>query len=278
MAFTSPNMLLTVWNLVTDLFDHTALANNFDAVDAHDHSSGKGVQITTAGIANAAVTGAKIASNTITSTNLASGSITSGSIAAGSITGSEIAAATVTASNLAAGATATAFSVTAPVSPVDGQIWYYSVNSSGLVWQFRYNLGSSSAHKWEFVGGSVVLSNGGGYTGGVQTTVTPLSGSSPFTLPFAGDYALGLNVGIWEMPSNSGAAAYLTVGGSQVLTLGASAITTSSLITISGLSVAGDTVGAAASAVVATSFNTGVVSGSYVCNTVTFSVLPIRVG
>lgn len=39
-----------------------------------------------------------------------------------------------------------------PSSPVDGEIIFYEFEE-GTVWQFRYNSGSASAHKWEFIGG-----------------------------------------------------------------------------------------------------------------------------
>src|SRR3954468_10702791 len=62
MAFTSTKMSLRIWNLLTDLYDHAQLADNWAKVDYHDHSPGKGVQIPTDGIADGAVTGSKVAS------------------------------------------------------------------------------------------------------------------------------------------------------------------------------------------------------------------------
>jgi hypothetical protein len=63
MAFTSPKMGLRIWNLLTDLYDHAQLADNWAKVDYHDHSPGKGVQVPTEGLADGAVTGAKLASS-----------------------------------------------------------------------------------------------------------------------------------------------------------------------------------------------------------------------
>ena len=63
MAFTSAKMGLRIWNLLTDLYDHTQLADNWAKVDYHDHSPGKGVQIPTEGIADAAITGPKLATS-----------------------------------------------------------------------------------------------------------------------------------------------------------------------------------------------------------------------
>lgn len=63
-------MGLRVWDQLTDKFDHDQLAQNWQRVGAHDHSSGKGVQIPTGGLANQAVTGPKIADATIGSDKL----------------------------------------------------------------------------------------------------------------------------------------------------------------------------------------------------------------
>lgn len=62
MATTSAKMGLRIWNLLTDLYDHAQLADNWAKLDYHDHSPGKGVQIPTEGIADAAITGPKLAS------------------------------------------------------------------------------------------------------------------------------------------------------------------------------------------------------------------------
>lgn len=61
MAFTSAKMGLRIWNLLTDLYDHAQLADNWAKVDYHDHSPGKGVQVPTEGLADQAVTSAKLA-------------------------------------------------------------------------------------------------------------------------------------------------------------------------------------------------------------------------
>ena len=44
-----------------------------------------------------------------------------------------------------------------PSSPVDGQVIFYDPTLGGglgILWNLRYNSGSASAYKWEFVGGS----------------------------------------------------------------------------------------------------------------------------
>lgn len=52
----------------------------------------------------------------------------------------------------------TAVSPTPPGSPVDGQLWFYQP-VAGVTWVFRYNSGSGSAYKWEFVGGPPLLNS-----------------------------------------------------------------------------------------------------------------------
>lgn len=74
---TTPHMGLVAWDLPEDDFDHTQLAANFLAVDTHDHSSGKGVQIGSAGIADEAVTHNQLGLESVHADNLQSGSITS---------------------------------------------------------------------------------------------------------------------------------------------------------------------------------------------------------
>lgn len=81
MATTLPNMGLVSWTASTDPFSYTQLSANWSAVDAHDHSSGKGVQIPTAGIANLAVTNPKLAANAVDASKVADGTLTSAKFA-----------------------------------------------------------------------------------------------------------------------------------------------------------------------------------------------------
>src|SRR4029077_1979087 len=56
----------------------------------------------------------------------------------------------------------TAYGTTLPASPTDGQeaVLVDSVTNPTYQWRFRYNAGSSSAYKWEFVGGPQIISFG----------------------------------------------------------------------------------------------------------------------
>lgn len=78
---TTPNMSLRVQDQPGDFYSYSDIANDFIALDAHDHTTGKGLQIPTGGIANLAVTAAKIAAGTIDSTKIAAGTITDTNIA-----------------------------------------------------------------------------------------------------------------------------------------------------------------------------------------------------
>lgn len=82
---TTSNMLLKSWNLITDKFNHTELAANWTAIDAHNHTTGKGPQIPSGGIVDLAITTAKIADVSITTGKLALAAVTGPTIAAGAI-------------------------------------------------------------------------------------------------------------------------------------------------------------------------------------------------
>lgn len=72
MAATAPQMGLKVWNLLTDSYDHSQLAENWAKVDQHNHTEGKGVKIPTAGIEDGAISTAKIGASQVTNAKLAS--------------------------------------------------------------------------------------------------------------------------------------------------------------------------------------------------------------
>lgn len=83
MSTLTTYMGLTGWDLPGDYYSHTQLANNFVAIDGHDHTVGKGKQIPTGGIADGAITTVKLADNAVTSAKIADGAITYPKISAG---------------------------------------------------------------------------------------------------------------------------------------------------------------------------------------------------
>jgi microcystin-dependent protein len=63
-------MGLIIWDGGDDFYSHTQLAGNWDALENHDHTPGKGVQLQGNSLANNSVTGAKIAPNSISSSHI----------------------------------------------------------------------------------------------------------------------------------------------------------------------------------------------------------------
>jgi len=78
-----------------------------------------------------------------------------------------------------------------PVSPVDGQevIFMSSATAPAYSWRFRYNAGASSAHKWEYVGGSSFYTIIDGVATTASAAFVDLSPVGPsFQIPLLGDY------------------------------------------------------------------------------------------
>jgi len=76
-----------------------------------------------------------------------------------------------------------------PGSPYDGQeaILVDSTTNPSYQWRFRYNAGSTSAYKWEFVGGAETIARSATNVSTTSTTSVDLGGIS-ITLPRDGDY------------------------------------------------------------------------------------------
>jgi len=90
---------------------------------------------------------------------------------------------------------AASYGTTLPASPVDGQeaVLVDSVTNPTYQWRFRYNAGSTSAYKWEFVGGAPLAVDDASSrtmpTLGAWTAFT----SPILTLPRAGDYSFNFS-------------------------------------------------------------------------------------
>ncbi len=112
MAITTSFMGLTAWDQGGDAYDHAQLAANFIVLDAHDHTTGKGKQLSGASIAagqigtshlvDGSVNGAKILDGTITQAELANNSVGSAQIIDGSINTADIADGAITNAKLSA--------------------------------------------------------------------------------------------------------------------------------------------------------------------------------
>ena len=82
-----------------------------------------------------------------------------------------------------------------PASPVDGQEVYYVANAAlGCVWHLRYNAGSASAYKWEFVGGAPLFAGPTPVTNRnvTNTAYAAIADTPSLTVPRAGDYTISV--------------------------------------------------------------------------------------
>jgi hypothetical protein len=100
--------------------------------------------------------------------------------------------------------TNTVLSATPPGSPADGQLWFFPAYA-GVVWQFRYNAGSASAYKWEFVGGPPFMIFAPDYTpptaGTWYTDTTP---GSTILVARAGEYIGSTSANLGAAAGNTG--------------------------------------------------------------------------
>jgi hypothetical protein len=97
---------------------------------------------------------------------------------------------------------------TLPTNPVDGQECYYIADSvNGVVWHLKYNAGSSSAYKWEFVGGSPLFAfnDASGTFTGTSNVYQQVSGVvCNLALPLAGDYDIEAGARMTTLVANGG--------------------------------------------------------------------------
>lgn len=81
MGYFSGDMGLRVWDLPTDDWSRTELANNWEAVDGHDHTTGKGRQVPTGGIVDGAISSIKLQDLAVSTTKLANQVVTQAKLA-----------------------------------------------------------------------------------------------------------------------------------------------------------------------------------------------------
>lgn len=84
MAANTLNMSLIKWNEGTDPYDHTQLSGNFQIIDEHDHTAGRGVRLKGASLENEAINTAQLKNASVTNAKLAGG-ITADKLASGII-------------------------------------------------------------------------------------------------------------------------------------------------------------------------------------------------
>jgi len=98
-----------------------------------------------------------------------------------------------------------AYGTSLPASPVDGQEYTLvdSTTTPTYTWRFRYNAGSSSSYKWEFVGGAPLTAQSGAFSPTGDSTWR--SGVS-VTMARAGEYQV--QAGFFVQPTPAGATIY----------------------------------------------------------------------
>jgi hypothetical protein len=189
MAIT-PKMGLTSWPNLDDLFSHVELASNFDKLDAHDHTPGKGAPLTAASIPDGSISAAKLMPGAVTSAKLAAD------------VGSSLKPPVYTYATL-------------PKTANDGDECYFVAKTfdlttfEGVMWHLRYNTSFSGTSKWQFLGGAPLV---GRYTTTATTNIAVTAGGYSvdtvwkLTLPLPGTYnvrfgAVGalLATGSWNL-------------------------------------------------------------------------------
>jgi len=94
----------------------------------------------------------------------------------------------------------TAYGTTLPASPVDGQeaILVDSVTNPTYLWRFRYNAGSTSPYKWEYVGGTPWVWANNTSSNNPGTSSADAGYGTIFTIPRAGDYVCELEAEMYS--------------------------------------------------------------------------------
>jgi len=91
---------------------------------------------------------------------------------------------------------------TPPASPNDGDLWLLPADATnGVMWLFRYNAGSASAYKWEFIGGPALVAKidtDETFAGG-SVYVDALTAGPILTLTRAGDYRYEASVSVYDV-------------------------------------------------------------------------------
>jgi hypothetical protein len=91
-----------------------------------------------------------------------------------------------------------------PASPPDGKEVYYTADATaGVVWHLKYRAASTSAYKWEYVGGPPLAAEVVPQESTASTTYALLTTAGPtITPPLAGDYGVTLEA---QVQSNTAA-------------------------------------------------------------------------
>lgn len=232
---TTPSMGLTRWDQPNDVFSYTELSSNFNLLDLHDHTAGKGVQVPTGGLANLAVDTTKLNNLAVTDAKIATATVSDAKLASPN-NGSWR---TLFQANMKTGSTDTTGSVYFPIAGAGSFLSSGSTTATGvntLVWfpthysvagktlQFRMTIGgmtNATAPAFNITWNLRPLSSTGGGTGGSLQYVlgTAVTGSDltfnalaattsylstvTFTPPVQGIYCIGATISA-NAAANSG--------------------------------------------------------------------------
>lgn len=202
-------MKLTIWDDPSDPFDYNELKDNFQKIDAHDHSDGKGVKIDYTGIQNNAIRRAHIQAGAVNTEKIDIKSVTggpSGSIALDTIEGVNIKPSTISLANLdfnlqstiASNAIITNDTSVLPTSTNAGREIYQPIESgSRLYWHLK-EIGpltpANDAGGWGFLGGTPLYKLD---TADINISRSSFTGSSnglKVSLPLKGEYRVEYSV------------------------------------------------------------------------------------
>jgi hypothetical protein len=122
-------------------------------------------------------------------------------------------------------ALAVGYGTTLPAGPVDGQehVLVDTVTNPTWQWRFRYNAGSTSPYKWEFVGGSPLQRVAGeSQILTLSASVAILAPGGIVTVPRTGDYFVEISVPMTGSPATPHISNFAAYAATQ---LGEAAIT-----------------------------------------------------
>lgn len=106
-----------------------------------------------------------------------------------------------------------------PATPFDGQEVYFVADAAnGVKWHLRYNAGSSSTHKWEYLGGPNMISRvdtDETYTSTAGFTLAPTP--DRLTFPLSGDYEYDFTVEPYQTSAATTTSVALSINGAAPL-------------------------------------------------------------
>lgn len=92
MARTTTNLALKVWNLLADHFNHSDLADNWDKIDAHNHTGGGlGVQLPAGALSSSSVSNSNLTATAVNSNVIVDGAVNTNKLADQAVTQNKVA-------------------------------------------------------------------------------------------------------------------------------------------------------------------------------------------